>query len=61
MRRFGGTRCPKDCPNRKPYCHNVDTCETWKKQVEENAERQAARDKRIASRRMTWEERGIKA
>lgn len=55
MRRFGGTRCPKDCPNRKPYCHNVDACEIWKKQVEENAERQAARDKRIASRRMTWE------
>lgn len=60
MRPEGGTRCPKDCPNRKPYCHNVDTCETWRKQVEEDKARIAERDKKYATRRWTWEERGIR-
>lgn len=42
----GVTRCPKDCPSRKVGCHNVNTCEAWRRQVEENRARLAARDEK---------------
>lgn len=58
---IGATRCPKDCPNRKVGCHNVKTCENWAKQVEENRERLAKRREKNAARRLSWEERGIRA
>lgn len=25
----GVIRCPEDCPERKPGCHNTETCECW--------------------------------
>lgn len=56
----GVTRCPKDCPNRKVGCHNVETCENWRKQVEENKERLHQQHLKNAVKRLTWEERGIK-
>lgn len=56
----GGTRCPKDCPRRSITCHNEETCETWKKQKEEDRQRLAERDEKYATKRRTWEERGIR-
>lgn len=56
----GVTRCPKDCPNRKVGCHNVNTCEAWRKQVEENRERLLKQSEAFAAKRRTWEQRGIK-
>lgn len=56
----GVTRCPKDCPNRKVGCHNVKTCENWRKQVEENRARLKAQHEKNATSRMSWESRGIK-
>ena len=56
----GVTRCPKDCPNRKVGCHNVKTCEHWRKQVEENRARLLKRDAEFAAKRRTWEERRIR-
>ena len=57
----GAARCPKDCPNRRVDCHNVETCENWAKQVEENKARLKARHEKNAARRMSWESRVIKA
>lgn len=56
----GVTRCPKDCPRRKPGCHNTNTCNNWRKQVEENKNRLLMRDEGFASKRRSWEERGIR-
>lgn len=56
----GVTRCPKDCPRRKVGCHNVETCENWRKQVEENRKRLMERDEKFYAKRRTWEQRGIR-
>ena len=60
MRPKGGTRCPKDCPQRAPGCHNIQTCACWKKQMEEDAARHAAIQARRGTGRLSWESRGIK-
>lgn len=60
MRPANATRCPANCPDLAPGCHNVNTCECWKKQMEEDAERHAAREAKYASKRKSWEERGIR-
>lgn len=57
---YGVTRCPKDCANRKPGCHNVATCENWRKQVEENRARLLEDKERNESKRLTWEQRGLR-
>lgn len=56
----GVTRCPKDCHNRKVGCNNVETCENWRKQVEENKERLHQQHLKNAVKQLTWEERGIR-
>lgn len=56
----GVTRCLKECPRRGAYCHNEETCETWRKQMEENRKRLKERDEKFMSKRRTWEERGIR-
>lgn len=31
--------CCYECPDRKPGCHNIETCEKWKKHEEDKKER----------------------
>ena len=59
MRPSCGTRCPKDCPQRKVGCHNEETCECWRKQKEEDRERLAKEQERFETKRRTWEQRGM--
>ena len=33
---FNPHTCEPDCPNRSPYCHNVETCEQYRKYREYN-------------------------
>ena len=51
----GAKRCPKNCPNRAPGCHNVATCESWARQVEEHKKKLEARRAAMPLRRMSWE------
>lgn len=39
--------CPRDCPRRSaiPNCHNPETCETWARYLDEQAELKAAKQK----------------
>lgn len=36
-------RCPKDCPERKPGCHNTETCECWSAQEEDRKQKRESR------------------
>ena len=55
----GVIRCPKDCPERKPGCHNVDTCELWAKQQEQRQKGRDARWNVKQSYPQSWSQRGI--
>ena len=37
--------CGQECPNRSPYCHNVETCERYRKYREYNEMTRANRRK----------------
>ena len=55
----GVQRCPRECPNRAPGCHNVETCENWAKQVAAQREKLEARKAAYKPRRKSWEEMGV--
>ena len=57
MKGDGVRRCPRECPNRAPGCHNVATCENWAKQVEMHKKRLEARIAATTPKRMSWEMR----
>lgn len=54
----GVQRCPRKCPDRKPGCHNVNTCENWARQVEAQKKKMEARRAAYTPRRKSWEELG---
>lgn len=60
MRPNCGTRCPRDCPERAPGCHNEETCECWRRQKEEDRKRLEAEQERFSIKRRTWEQRGMR-
>ena len=55
----GVLRCPKDCPERKPGCHNPDTCDCWAKQQEHRKQERDARWNRRCAYPHSWAQRGI--
>ena len=42
--------CKPDCPNRSPYCHNIETCEQYRKYCEHNEMTKANRRKYMKAR-----------
>lgn len=55
----GVIRCPKDCPERKPGCHNAEKCECWAKQMERrNRERDAKWNQKLSYPK-SWAARGM--
>ena len=55
--RNGIRRCPKDCPNRAPGCHNIATCENWAAQMEQQRKNLEAKRAAYTQKRMSWEAR----
>ena len=55
----GVKRCPRECPNRAPGCHNVETCENWAQQVEAQRKKLEARRAAYVPKRKSWEDMGV--
>ena len=55
----GVLRCPKDCPERKPGCHNVETCACWAAQLERRKKERQERWYQRCQYPHSWAQRGI--
>lgn len=55
----GLPRCPKDCPQRKPGCHDADTCALWAAQLEQRKKERLARWYQKCQYPHSWAQRGI--